>query len=327
MNATTTRVGLVLGAGGVLGAAWMTGALAALQEKVSIPLGDVDLIIGTSAGSVLTAALRCGIGVDDIVAQQRGVPPAYLRDHVDLDGGGAMPPRPRMRIGSPRLALTAALSPHRVYPWVAASAWLPQGRGTHDAVHAMVSAMVDYAGDPKNASRADRDGQTWVMAMDYGTGARVAFGRDDAPPASLPDSVVASCSIPGWYRPAVIGGRQYVDGGIRSTTSLDLVSTARLDEVYILAPLASFQLDNPHGAFERLERRFRRLVTLGLRREARKIRAAGTRVMILTPGPEDLVAMGANLMDPARRSSVLETSLRTSPTILEALDDRPDEAA
>ena len=43
------RIGLVLGAGGVLGAAWTAGALAALQERVDRPLGTVDLVVGTSA--------------------------------------------------------------------------------------------------------------------------------------------------------------------------------------------------------------------------------------------------------------------------------------
>ena len=324
MTGTTPRIGLVLGAGGVLGGAWMAGALAALQDKVPVPLGEVDLIIGTSAGSVLTAALRCGIEVSDIVAHQRGVPPSYLRDHAELDGGGAMPPRPRMRMGSPRLALTAALSPHRVYPWAAASAWLPQGRGTHEAVHGMVSAMVGHAANGPGRRPGER---TWIIAMDYRTGRRIAFGREGAPSASLPDAVVASCSIPGWFRPAVIGGREYVDGGIRSTTSLDLASAVDLDEVFVLAPLASFTLDNPHTAFERLERRFRRIVTHGLRREARKVRAAGPRVTILTPGPDDLTQMGANLMDPTRRVAVLETSLRTAPRVLATLDGRPDEAA
>jgi hypothetical protein len=45
---------------GVLGAAWMTGALACLQDWLQHPLDDADLIVGTSAGSVLAAALRCG---------------------------------------------------------------------------------------------------------------------------------------------------------------------------------------------------------------------------------------------------------------------------
>ena len=54
------RVALVLGAGGVLGAAWMTGALVRLQERLPGPVAETDLMFGTSAGSVLAAALRCG---------------------------------------------------------------------------------------------------------------------------------------------------------------------------------------------------------------------------------------------------------------------------
>jgi len=53
------RTALVLGAGGVLGAAWMTGALAALQARLPHPVEDTDLIVGTSVGSVIAAALRC----------------------------------------------------------------------------------------------------------------------------------------------------------------------------------------------------------------------------------------------------------------------------
>src|SRR6266446_610462 len=89
------RVGLVLGAGGVLGAAWMTGALPALQERLPRPIGDLDLIVGTSAGSVLAAALRCGIGIDEMVAHQRG----------EAVGPGGPRPAPRhgARLALPRL--------------------------------------------------------------------------------------------------------------------------------------------------------------------------------------------------------------------------------
>ena len=46
------------------------------------------------------------------------------------------------------------------------------------------------------------DGATWIVAVDYDSGRRVVFGRGGAPAVPLPDAVVASCSIPGWYRPA-----------------------------------------------------------------------------------------------------------------------------
>jgi NTE family protein len=160
------------------------------------------------------------------------------------------------------------------------------------------------------------DAPTWVVAVDYDSGQRVVFGRDGAPAATLSDAVVASCSIPGWYEPAVIGGRRYVDGGVRSATSLGLVAQAGVDEVYVLAPMASTATDHPRRPQERLERRLRRLITHALLRETRALRSRGLQVTVLTPGPEDLAAMGSNLMDPRRREAVLATSLRTSAAAL-----------
>ena len=160
--------------------------------------------------------------------------------------------------------------------------------------------------------------QTWVVAMDYDSGRRVAFGRDGSPHASLRDAVMASCAIPGWYAPVGIGGRRYVDGGACSPTSLDLVLPLELDEVVVLSPMTSLEYDSPSTVAGRLERRFRRLVTKRLVGEAKKVAASGTKVTLLGPGPEDLAAIGANLMDPRRREQVLETSLRTSAAALRA---------
>jgi NTE family protein len=87
-----------------------------------------------------------------------------------------------------------------------------------------------------------------------------------------------------------------------------------LDEVYVIAPMVSFATDHPTGLAARLERRWRGEVTKSCLDEAEIVRAQGTRVFILGPGPEDLTAMGANLMDASRRRHVLETSIRTSPT-------------
>lgn len=320
------RIGLVLGAGGVLGAAWTAGALGAVQQRLPVALGEVDLVVGTSAGSVLAAALRCGVGVDEIVAHQRGSPLVTMPDlaELDADAGGPLPPLPRLRLGSPRLLVAAALAPHRVLPWVAASALLPQGRAQHSSLRGLVHGLLDRCPESRDWAPG---GGTWVMAVDYDSGRRVAFGRAGAPPATLPEAVIASCSIPGWYRPTVIGGRRYVDGGIRSSTSLDLLSRVDLDEVYVLAPMASITADTPDNTYARLERRLRKLITLGLRAEARKVQDRGIKVTLLTPGPDDLTAFGANLMDPARRLQVLETSLQTSAMALDALERRNGWAA
>jgi NTE family protein len=307
-------VGVVLGGGGVLGAAWMAGALGALQDRLPCPIGEVDIVLGTSAGSILAAALRCGVDLTEIVAHQRGASLVSLPDLAAMDRDvGPLPRLPRMRLGSARLLVSTALAPHRVHPWVAASALVPQGRSQHRSLTALVDALVAYDTTAASARDWPCRGETWVVAVDYASGRRVAFGRPGAPPASLPEAVVASCSIPGWYEPKVINGRRYIDGGVRSSTSLDLLSRAGLDEVYVLAPMASYVNDSPRHPALRLERLFRRLVTTALSVEVRKVQAAGTRVLVHTPGPEDLAAIGVNLMDPTRRQQVLETSLATSP--------------
>jgi NTE family protein len=317
------RIGLVLGAGGVLGAAWMTGALPALQERLPCAINDVELIVGTSAGSVLAAALRCGASIDEMIAYQRGETAGILR-HVPAAADGPLPPFPRWRAGSPPLMLASLLPPYRVHPSVGASAWLPRGRGQHVALRAMVQALHRRAwldAEPAGSPPDWVERRTWIVAVDYHSGQRVVFGRAGAPPAPLPDAVVASCSIPGWYEPVVINGRRYIDGGVRSPTSLGLLAGAGVDEVYVLAPMAAVVADHPRKPHERLERRLRRLVTRALLREARALRSAGIKVTVLTPGPGDLAVMGVNLMDPRRRQAVLETSLRTSAATLAGLDE------
>ena len=341
------RIGFVLGAGGVLGAAWMTGALPALQDRLPGAINDVDVIVGTSAGSVLAAALRCRSTIEEMVAYQRGEATGLLHDPSLLAAqDGPLPPLPHWGVGSPPLMLAGLLTPHRVPPWVGASAWLPRGRGRHATLRATVQALhlqalhlqalhlqaqhqqaqhlqaqhqqAQHQQDAEDQAPLWIDGRTWIVTMDYDSGQRVIFGRQGAPSASLPDAVVASCSIPGWYEPVVIDGRRYVDGGVRSATSLGLMADAGVDEVYVLAPMASTETDHPRKPVERLERRFRHLITHVLLREAKALRARGMRVTVVTPGPEDLAVMGVNLMDPRRREAVLETSLRTSAASLGA---------
>jgi NTE family protein len=254
--------------------------------------------------------------VDRILAHQRGAGLVSVPALTDLDrDSGTRPPLPRMRLGSARLLASAARAPRRVNPWVAASALMPQGRARHRSLTALVNALLAEEDATLPAERWP-DRPLWVMSVDYESGRRVAFGRAGAPAATLPEAVVASCSIPGWYEPMRIGGRRYVDGGVRSSTSVELLAKVPLDEVYVLAPMASYRPDRPRNPALRAERLIRQWMTRSLIREVAKVEASGARVTVLTPGPEDLAAIGLNLMDPVRRLQVLETSLQTSPAQL-----------
>ncbi|MEX5633627.1 patatin-like phospholipase family protein [Parafrankia sp. FMc2] len=338
-----SRRGLVLGAGGVLGSAWMIGALRAIEAEQGVDVRDHDVVVGTSAGSVIAALLGLGIGADVMVNSERGVfEPGYpVLDYRDL--GASLPPRPRMRMGSPRLLTASALHPRQTTPMVALAALLPQGRGQIAAIGDLVIAATERLEHPLDPLAAKRSAavppgarrgrqqeplgpngwplhpQLHIVAMDFDTGGRVLFGSEGAPPAPLSHAVMASCAIPGWYAPIRISGRRFVDGGTRSPASLDLLAASNLDEVMVLAPACSFESDRPRSAVALVERQMRRAATRRLAREIELVQAAGIRVTVLCPGPEDLQVIGGNMMDLTRRAEVFETSLRTSTEALRAL--------
>jgi NTE family protein len=254
------------------------------------------------------------MGVDDLLAHQRGTPrdPDELPHLAALDdeAGDGLPRLPLPWIGSPRMLIAAAGQPMRINPVIAASALLPIGRSRMQALVRMLEAMQGRIG--VTADRWVPGAPLWVVAVDYDAGRRVVFGRAGAPPASVAEAVLASCAIPGWFSPQIIDGRRYVDGGVASSTSLGLLArpgAPELDEVYVLAPMASHELDHPRDPVARVERGLRRLLTRWLDAEVRAVRGTGTRVVVLTPGPADLQAMGGNLMNPRRRAEVLQIAV------------------
>ena len=313
---SSPRRAIVLGGGGVLGAAWMIGALAALEDSYGWDPREAEILVGTSAGSVLAGLLGCQVSVETLVNHQRGIPaPGDPQVDFDPDGasGGPLPPRPKLGIGSTALLARALRNPRRMPPLAVLSGLAPHGRGQLDAVRALIDSALQLSGSDNGWAPHPA---TWIVAMDYETGRRVPFGRPGSPPATLGEAVSASCAIPGWYAPAVIGGRRYVDGGTLSPTSLDLVAGRGMDEVIVLAPMVSFEFDDPQTVVGRLERRLRRAMTKRVLHEAAKVRRQGSAVTVLGPGRDDLEAIGVNLMDPRRRVAVLETSLRTSAAVL-----------
>jgi NTE family protein len=299
----------------------MIGALMALQEDTGFDARDAHLIIGTSAGSILAALLGAGASPEDLWLHQQGEAPksgplagqVFDYDHA---AGGAAPPRPQAGIGSPRLIARSVRHPRR-YPTTAVlSAFLPPGRGSLGDISQMVEDVIP------SGSWSPHPGVRTV-ALDYDSGERIVFGEPGSPRVGLAEAVVASCSIPGWFPPSVIGDRRYIDGGTFSNTNLDLVIADRLpggeplDEVYVLAPMAARGYDRPRSVIGRLERGYRHRVTRQMLMEAKQVRQAGSRVIVLCPGPDDLEVLGANLMDPTRRAEVLATARRTTAQFLD----------
>jgi NTE family protein len=307
------RVGLVLGAGGVIGGAWLTGGLDALAEETGWDPAEADYIVGTSAGSMIGALCASGVPPWFMVAHSRGevfegVTDATGRPAAEADRSGgavfrlerAMPP---IGPGSWPLALRTLTRPDRYTPAAFASGWLPRGPISTQPLRDQVRRVA-----PDNW--APHPG-LWIMACDYATGRRVAFGREGSPSAELADAVAASCAIPGFYFPVEIGGRRYIDGGVYSTSNLDVIRDEGLDLVICLNPTSTLhplRAVDPRNAFNLL---FKRASGRRLGSEARKLRERGTEVVLIQPVEEDLEAMGINLMSKKRRNLVIETARHT----------------
>ena len=325
------RVGLVLGAGGVLGGAWLTGGLAAIADETGWDPGSADYIVGTSAGSVMGSLVASGVPPWFMVAHSAG---ESFEGLVDAAGnpaatasrsGGAVfklhRGLPSLFPGSWRLGVAAMRQPTRYTPAAAMAAWLPVGLISNDSIKEVIRRVVPEGWtDHPN---------TWIVACDYGTGRRVPFGRQGAPVADMPDAVAASCAIPGFYRPVEIGGRRYVDGGMYSASNLDLLRDESLDLVICLNPTSTWVRTRSLHPGDRVAEAVRKGAGRRLGYEAKKLRANGTKVVLIQPVEDDLALMGRNLMRRKGRHDVIVTARRTvaeqlrAPEVAELIEGLP----
>jgi NTE family protein len=292
---------LVLGCGAVAGAAWQIATLNELQQQLGWDARDARILIGTSAGALLATLLGAGVSVERMMASQRGEASDCRWNH-DTDTGGAIPPLPRPGISGVQLALQGLRG--RVAPLTAITGLMPHGRTN-------MQPMMDLIDQVVPAGRWVKHPATWLMAVDAATGQRVAFGRD---PIDIPANraVCASYAVPGVCPPVAWQGSTYLDGGIASPASADFLLGTGVDEAIVLAPMASMQMDSPRSPLAKVERRVRRYMTAIVDREVAQLRAAGIRVIRIDPGPEDLAAIGFNMLDPGRRERVFQTACGTA---------------
>jgi NTE family protein len=315
-----TRRAIVIGGGGVLGGTWAVGALSALEGELGVAAGDVDLLVGTSAGSVLAALIASGVSTGEL-RQEYGEekvtsgPLAGYEWNPVRATGGSRPGWPRiLRPGSPRLFGSGLVNFGELPLTAVLSGLLPPGGKSLERVGHLIDAVSPLGEWAQvGVHSTGNNPEVWVVAMDYETGKRVVFGRAGAPHASLSEAVMASCAIPGWFAPQKIGNRTYVDGGAVSATSIDVVSHEGYDEVYVIAPMSLTQSDHPKSLTAKLERQWRGVVARTAAAEIMEVEAGGAQVFIASPTAEDLTAIGTNLMDSTRRKLVLQTSMRTSP--------------
>ena len=305
------RVGIVLGAGGVLGGAWMTGALAALEQVSGWDPRSADHLVGTSAGAVFAALLAGG------VAPAQLLPPSMdgtrgswlLADLVRESTYRAPGSLLRRPFGSPGLALSAISRPHRGQSLLQVLGGLvPPGRVPAEPIARTIRHVIDHGWASHPSCR--------IVATDYANGRRVVFDGLGARGGNIAEAVAASCAIPGLFEPVVLNGRRYVDGGLGSLCNLDLMEGQDLDIVICFSAMTARAAVLGGGIVNRAVRFLLRSAAEQLRHEVRRLTESGVEVIVVEPTARDRAAMGADMMQARRWATVLETALRSVRTQL-----------
>lgn len=207
-----TQRALVLGGGGITGIAWEWGVLAGLVAA-GVDLTDADLVVGTSAGSVVGAQVAAGQDVEQRYRAQLAPP--------DGEIAAAFGPGLMLRYG---LAMVGPRTPQRVRARIGRLAVRARTGSESERVKVIETRLP---------VREWPDRSLLITAVDAETGEFRVF--DSAAGVSLVLAVAASCAVPGVWPPVTIDGCRYMDGGIRSGANADLA--AGHDRVVVLAPL------------------------------------------------------------------------------------------
>jgi NTE family protein len=298
------RIALVLGAGGSVGHAFHAGVLAALDDRFGWDARRADVLVGTSAGSLVAALLRAGLPARDLARRAQRQPlSATGQAVVERSGlgppGSVVPPRrpPRGGMASPAALRRAARAPWTINAGALAAAALPTG-----------TLPTDQIAGPFRALFGERwpEDATWIVAVQLDTGRRIVFGRDPQV-ATVADAVQASCAIPAFFRPVEIAGHRYVDGGVHSTTNADVVAEARPDLVVVSAPMSTVR-----GASRGRDLPMRQFARVSLAREVVMLRARRIPVVVFHPTSADLEVMRGDALDPRKSAPVCERVYETA---------------
>ena len=207
-----TRRALVLGGGGVTGVAWELGILKGLADA-GVDLSAADLVVGTSAGSVVGAQITSGRTLDDFYKTQLEPP--------DQEIGAKLSRFTMLRLLPPLLIPGSGRKKRSRIGAMSMRAHPPGGEQRIEVIRSRIG--VEQWGDR----------ELKVTAVEAETGEFVVFDKDSG--VDLVSAVAASCAVPLVWPAVTIDGKHYIDGGMRSTANVDLAKGA--DSVVVIAPL------------------------------------------------------------------------------------------
>jgi NTE family protein len=330
-----SKTALVLGGGGFTGGVYEIGALRALDLlAVNSTVNNFDVYVGTSAGSFVASMLANGVTPEEMMQVINSDDSMGLED-LDLDKvlkpnylgflakGAALPLRTLELLRS--LVRIGEFSAMDIGVGLAEA--LPTGLYSG-------SGLSDYVADALSGDGRVNDfrligPELYLTATDLDTCERIVFGEEGWSDVPISKAVECSTCLPIVYKPVDLKGRQFIDGGIRSTTNVDIAVEKGAKFIVVVNPLVPYVNDFETTIPTVTGRRVRRVSDMGLPAIANQTfrliahqrlhqavgmwqeKYPGVDIILLEPEPNDELMFGTPIMDYSRRLQIARHGFET----------------
>lgn len=239
------KTALVLAGGGLTGAVYHIGALRAIDDLlVDRTVNDFDIFVGTSAGSLISSLLANGFspemmlqaieGSKDILPIERQN--IFTFNQLDMLHWVTRLPKKALDVGWELLRSQGEMTFFDVL-WRMTEAFPP---GLYDSMglERYIRKLLETEGKPNDFNYLEKE--LYLIATDLDNGERVVFGSGENSETPISSAVAASSALPLFYKPVRIGGKEYVDGALRGSASLDLAIERGAELIVCINPLVPY---------------------------------------------------------------------------------------
>jgi len=324
-----SRTALVLGGGGFTGGVYEIGALRALDLlAVNRTVNEFDIYVGTSAGSFVSSLVANGVTPEEMMRVVDNQGPAAFKD---VDRGTLR------RLNYRETLQNAALTPLRLLGLAREIATHPRSSSVIDIAIGLAEMLPSGVYDGQGLERyveevlSDPDrtndfrllqNELYLAATDLDTCERIVFGDEDWDDVPIARGVAASTALPMVYKPVEVKGRQLVDGGLRSTTNVDIAVENGAKFVVVVNPLVPYVNDFQKVVPTMFGTRVRRVSDMGfpqigyqtfkllayqrLHEVARQWedRYPGVDIVLIEPEPDDELMFRTSILNFASRTDI-----------------------